>query len=73
MLLVLNAVGLCGSRVPLAFNAFGLRGSYVPLAPNATLQARRTAEARDERTLFAVACKRLFGWVHSFTALPLRC
>ena len=31
--------------------------------PNAKFQARRRAGARDERTLFAVACKPLFGWV----------
>lgn len=30
-------------------------------SPNARFQARRTAGARDERTLFAVACMRLFG------------
>ena len=29
--------------------------------PNAAAQARRTAGARDERTLFAVACSRLLG------------
>jgi hypothetical protein len=31
------------------------------LTPNAAAQARQTAEARHERTLFAVACSRLFG------------
>ena len=32
-----------------------------PLAPNAAAQARQTAGARYERTLFAVACSRLLG------------
>jgi len=32
-----------------------------PLAPNARFQAREIAEARDERRLFPVACKPLFG------------
>ena len=31
------------------------------MAPNAAAQARQTAEARHERTLFAVAYSRLFG------------
>ena len=31
--------------------------------PNATAQQRPEAEARHERTLFAVACSRLFGKV----------
>jgi hypothetical protein len=35
--------------------------SAAPLAPNATRQARRTVGATKERTLFAVACTRLFG------------
>src|SRR5215475_9030776 len=34
---------------------------FEPLAPNAAAQARQTAGARDERTLFAVACSRLLG------------
>ena len=37
------------------------------LASNATLQARLTAGARYERTLLAVACKRLFGSEHRTT------
>src|SRR5262245_63025972 len=38
-----------------------------------TLQARQTAGARHERTLFAVACKRLFGQDFASTAwLPLQ-
>ena len=32
-----------------------------PAGPNAALQARLAAGARYERTLAAVACKRLFG------------
>jgi hypothetical protein len=32
-----------------------------PEGPNATLQAPPSAGARHERTLVAVACKRLFG------------
>lgn len=32
-----------------------------PWSPNAAAQARQTAGARDERTLFAVACSRLLG------------
>src|SRR5262249_43595364 len=35
--------------------------SFCAAPPNARFQARRTAGARDERTLFAVACKPLFG------------
>jgi hypothetical protein len=35
--------------------------SPVPLAPNAKHQARQTAGATQERTLFAVACMPLFG------------
>jgi hypothetical protein len=31
--------------------------------PNARCQVRRTVGARDERTLFAVTCKPLFGTV----------
>ena len=41
----------------------------VPAQGNATLQARREAGARYERTLYAVACKRLLGRVRP-TALP---
>ena len=33
--------------------------------PNARHQARQTGGARDERSLFAVACMPLFGWVCS--------
>ena len=39
----------------------GTRFVFAPLALNATHQARRRAGARDERTLFAAACMRLFG------------
>ena len=35
--------------------------ALLPLASNARHQARRTAGARHERTLFAVACMPLFG------------
>ncbi len=34
---------------------------FFPWKPNAGRQARRAAGARDERTLAAVACTRLFG------------
>jgi hypothetical protein len=36
---------------------------FASAAPNARYQARQTAGARDERTLFAVACMPLFGLV----------
>ena len=35
----------------------------IEIEPNAAAQARQTAGARDERTLFAVACSRLLGWL----------
>jgi len=38
--------------------------------PNATLQAPPIAEARHERTLFAVACKRL---LHERTLFAVAC
>jgi hypothetical protein len=37
--------------------------SFILVEPNAAAQARQTAGARHERTLFAVACSRLFGLV----------
>src|SRR5262245_59653079 len=41
---------------------FGHRKTLITLwKPNAAAQARQIAGARDERTLFAVACSRLFG------------
>jgi hypothetical protein len=40
-----------------------LGGSRAPSAPNATLQAPLIAEARHQRRLLAVACKRLLGCV----------
>jgi hypothetical protein len=49
------------SSSPLTRRTLRLGGSCVPVAPNARFQARRRAGARDERTLFAVACKPLLG------------
>jgi hypothetical protein len=53
-----NCSGMPGSASPLA---------YLACPPNAAAQARQTAGARHERTLFAVACSRLLGsGVHAF-------
>src|SRR5215470_18483458 len=43
--------------------SYGTRSDQAPRwrTPNAAAQARQTAGARHERTLFAVACSRLFG------------
>ena len=47
--------------------------SLVGCSPNATLQAPPIAEARNERRLLAVACKRLLGAARvSRAALPPR-
>ena len=58
--------------MPFVLDALRLGGPRVPLAPNATLQAPPIAEARNERRLLAVACKRLLGGVGRPPTAPRR-
>src|SRR5262245_57025997 len=59
---------LCCSRpLLLAY----LLSSPVKLMPNARYQARRTAEARHERTLVAVACMPWFGGGAAHAVMPV--
>ena len=53
-----HATFLLHGHIPRACGLYPLVSWCVP---NARFQARRRAGARDERTLFAVACKPLFG------------
>jgi hypothetical protein len=48
--------------------------SFILVEPNAAAQARQTAGARDERTLFAVACTPLLGraWHRAAPGDPAR-
>jgi hypothetical protein len=48
-------------EAPLWPQPWGAREQPAGVASNARFQARRRAGARHERTLFAVACKPLFG------------
>jgi hypothetical protein len=57
--------------VPACCERFLLTFSSAPLAPNAALQARGAAGATQERRLFPVACKRLFGMALTTIVVPL--